>query len=124
METLYRFKSDIAASIFKINCYPEHNKEMGKVLEEAKTFSLIPEDVGYIAFKNGVELRTERERVYITREEFSKFFEQVPEDKIEAVETDIERFDKAVETVNSVIGIDSRTAAIIKLVRFEFSNRG
>lgn len=122
MKTLYCFKSDTALQTFMFGeRYSDHNPEMGKVLQKAGTFSLVASEgsTGYNALKNGVKLRTNTENVYITRNEMLQFFKEV-----EPTETEIDRFDKAVKLVSAVVDIDNRTAAFIKLVRFELSNQG
>lgn len=109
MKTLYRFKSNAALEDFMFNTgHIGHNEDMGQILSAAGTFSLVqknPGSGGYYAFKNGVKLKTKKEDVYVTKGEMLKFFEEVKPE-----ETELGRFDKAVETVSSVVDIDSRTA--------------
>lgn len=131
MTTLYRFKSNAAFNGFMYNPgYEDNNLEMGKVLQRAGTFSLIPSNGtdGYDAFKDGVKLRTAKEGVYVTAHEMLKFFQVASEEdiveEVKPEETEIDRFDKAVKLVSSVVDIDSRTEAFIKLVRYELANQG
>lgn len=113
---LYQFKSSEAREAF-IDNFPAYNIDMEKVLVKAGTFSFIQAASGFHAYKNGKKLITIRQGdVYITESEKNDYFEEIKETKIES-------FDKAVEAVSSVVNIDSRTLAFIKLVRFELSNQ-
>lgn len=136
MTTLYRFKSEDAKKCFtNSNRFYDHNPEMAAVLEVAGVFELVPSGSGYYANKDGKELRTDNERVYITDTEFQffekasssdiKMLEIAEQEKIEAEKskTPIGQFEKAVSTVESILELSVRDKAILKLVRYELERQ-
>lgn len=113
---LYRFKSSEAREAF-IDNFPAYNTDMANVLAKAGTFSFIQVASGFHAYKDNKKLVTTRSGdVYITPNEKADYFEEIKE-------TELNNFDKAVKLVSSVVDIDKRTEAFIKLVRFELSNQ-